>query len=72
MTDTDDKLIHRAYAAYMRSGACAPAPKASCVVEHDGLQYVALRVNDALLGVYRVTTSGALKRLRRWPKAVEQ
>lgn len=36
--------------------------------EHDGRRYVVLRDHEsALLAVYRVRTSGALKRLRRWP-----
>ena len=69
MTDQNN-LTQRAYAAYMRSGEFMP--KASGVVEHDGKTYVTVRIGGILAAVYRVKTDGFLKRLRRWPTAVEQ
>jgi hypothetical protein len=68
----DDDLRSRAYAAYFRSGAVTiPAAAGSGVEEWQDKLYVVLRNVDGVLAVYRVRTSGALKRLRRWPKAVE-
>lgn len=70
-------LITRAFAAYFRNltndGVMPnqPSSTASGVVEHDGRKYVVLRNTDALLAVYRVKTDGFLKRLDRWPKAIE-
>lgn len=85
MTDThgeaiadDDTLLRRAFAAYFRSakaeGAWSPDQPAntSYVTEHDGKRYVVLENVNGVLAVYRVRTSGVLKGLRRWPKAIEQ
>jgi hypothetical protein len=37
----------------------------------DGRTYVVLRNINGVLAVYRVRRDGALRRLRRWPSAVE-
>jgi hypothetical protein len=44
----------------------------SGVVEHQGKRYVVLKNAKGVLAVYRVRTSGALKRLRRWPAGLER
>jgi hypothetical protein len=66
----DQALTRRAYVAFMRSGSYAPTPKASGVIEIGGKSYVVLRIDGVLAAVYRVRPDGALKRLRRWPKAI--
>jgi hypothetical protein len=69
----DEALTRRALAAYFRTGgeyADIPA-NTSGVVEHNGKAYVELHNGGGTLAVYRVRNDGYLKRLRRWPKAVE-
>lgn len=67
-----DELTSRAYAAYFRSeGAAADQPSnTSGPVEWQGMTYVVLANAARILAVYRVRTSGALKRLRRWPSQI--
>ena len=68
-----DDLTRRAFAAYFRGadyGVDQPA-NYSGPVEYQGRKYVVLRNARGPLAVYRVRTSGALKRLRRWPRGVE-
>ncbi len=66
--------LDRAIAAYWRTAALGgveqPQPSASRsdVVELGGKEYVVLRNAKDVLAVYRVRTSGVLKRLARWPK----
>jgi hypothetical protein len=72
---TDRDLGRRALAAYYRTenraGVIPDAPSGwGDVVEHQGLTYVVLANSYRTLAVYRVRTSGQLKRLRRWPKEV--
>jgi hypothetical protein len=73
-----DDLTRRAFAAYFRSatldGVVSPDQPAntSGPATHDGKTYVVLRNVRGPLAVYRVRTSGQLKRLRRWPAAIEQ
>jgi hypothetical protein len=73
-----DDLTRRAFAAYFRTasqdGASSPDQPAdtSGPVEHNGRTYVVLRNVNGTLAVYRVRISGQLKRLRRWPAAVEK
>jgi hypothetical protein len=43
----------------------------SGVVEHEGKTYVVLHNARGTLAVYRVRNSGLLKRLRRWPAALD-
>jgi hypothetical protein len=72
----DHDLTRRAIAAYFRTaradGATAvPQPAGGGdVVEHEGKLYVVLANVSGTLAVYRVRTSGQLKRLRRWPPEV--
>lgn len=75
-----DDLTRRAIAAYFRTaqedGAMADQPNASMsgTVTHDGKTYVVLEGGrgHGPLAVYRVRTSGQLKRLRRWPAEVAE
>jgi hypothetical protein len=73
-----DDLTRRAFAAYFRSEDDGDQPNSglSGPVEHQGKTYVVLysgRSRDAApLAVYRVRTSGQLKRLRRWPAEVAE
>ena len=68
-------LYARAAAAYYRSPHDpedgAPMAHHSYMAEHDGRQYLVLANPRAFLAVYRIRTSGMLKKLRRWPKAIE-
>jgi len=41
-------------------------------VEHKGNPYIVLRNSKGILAVYRVIHNGALRRLRRWPKAINR
>ena len=67
-----DDLTRRAMAAYWRTeGEDADIPaNDSGPEDHGGKKYVVLRNARGVLAVYRVRTSGALKRLRRWPAAL--
>jgi hypothetical protein len=69
-----DDLTRRAFAAYYRSeGATTDQPASrSGPMEWQGKQYVVLENVNGVLAVYRVRTSGALKRLRRWPRELGQ
>jgi hypothetical protein len=73
-----DDLTRRAMAAYFRTadlaGVMSPdQPSGSSgPVEHEGKTYVVLTNSHRTLAVYRVRTSGQLKRLRRWPAEVAE
>ena len=73
----DDKdLLRRAYAAYFRSpdgsGHFKDQPASDSGVEvHNGKYYVVLRNARGVLMVYRLRNDGALKGLRRYPKAFD-
>ncbi len=73
----DEHYVNRAMAAYFRgakldSMPLQPNSGISCIEVHDGKNYVVLRNINGVLAVYRITTSGQLKRLKRWPKEFEQ
>lgn len=68
MTET----VRRALSAYYRTGSVTvPDEHASGERTHDGKGYVVLGRENAVLAVYRVKAGGVLRRMRRWPKAVE-
>ena len=73
----NEPLIHRAMAAYWRSGIKEngtepPIPaNDSHLCELDGKQYVVLHNVNGVLAVYRVRNDGVLKGLKRWPKELE-
>lgn len=66
-------LLQRAIAFHLRKpGALQPAAELSGPATAGGFDYIVLRNLGGVLAVYRVMThSRTLKRLRRWPKAVE-
>jgi hypothetical protein len=68
-------LLKRAFAAYYRSGEgempIQPS-QYSDVETLDGKEYVVLRNVNGVIAVYRVMNSGQLKRLKRYPKPLEQ
>ena len=67
-----DDLTRRAFTAYFRSGGTDQPSGGPATTTHGGKQYVVLRNARGLLAVYRVRNDGMLKRLRRWPSALEQ
>jgi hypothetical protein len=66
------RIVDRAWRAYLATdGIAAERPTSESSVETvDGLTYVALRSERATLAVYRVTGRGNLRRIRRWPFAL--
>jgi hypothetical protein len=73
-----DDLTRRAFTAYFRTsqahhlGVTDQPANTAGVVHHDGKTYVELHNARGTLAVYRVRTSGALKRLKRWPAEVAE
>jgi hypothetical protein len=71
----DVALTRRAFAAYFRTdGEFADIPgSTSGVTFYKDRAYVVLRNGIThTLAVYRVRNDGVLRRMRRWPAAVEQ
>lgn len=73
----EDYYVSRAIAAYFRgykydNSLDQPNFGASTIESHNGKDYVVLRNIRGILAVYRITTSGQLKRLKRWPKEIEE
>jgi hypothetical protein len=70
-----DDLTRRAMVAYLRSDGAAGSvsEQHSGPVTHQGRTYVVLRPASGprVLAVYRYRTTGLLRRLKRWPKALE-
>lgn len=70
-------LTRRAIAAYFKHSSypalpCQPCEYSSGEEEHDGKAFVVLRNANGVLAVYRVRAhDGVLKRLKRWPSAIE-
>lgn len=64
--------VGRAMAAYWKAEKDDVMPSmpanTSGVREINGKQYVVLENINGILAVYRITTAGQLKRLKRWPK----
>ena len=74
-----DDLTRRALAAYFdRSGTGSgwPEPgwptRSSGPQEHDGRQHIVIKDGQEILAVYRLRNDGQLKRLRRWPRALNK
>lgn len=67
----DEDLRRRAFAAFFKSGGTDQPSGQSGVMDVDGLRYVRLFSAGKMLAVYRVDTVGRLKRLKRWPKALD-
>lgn len=63
-----DDLLDRAHKAYFRAGGTAyPNSGHSGVAEHGADAYVVLRTGSDILAVYRVRSSGELRRIEEWP-----
>lgn len=66
----------RAWRAYFRYPGEAildqPARGLGGLREHKGKAYVVLENNYRTLAVYRVCNDGRLRRLMRWPKAIDE
>ena len=75
MNHLDDALRQRAFAAHYRLAAARggiytqPGWDESCTEEHNGKRYVVLRNINGVLAVYRIRPNGALKGLKRYPRA---
>ena len=66
-------LTRKALAAYYRSGGREWPDESSGPREAEGLQYVVLEKDGKPLAIYRVRSyDGVLRRLRRWPKALNK
>ena len=75
-TMSNEELLRRAFAAYFRTAQESSPDQPSQTSEVrkiKGLRYVVLvgGRHGGTLAVYRVRTDGVLKRLKRWPKALE-
>jgi hypothetical protein len=68
--DDGDDLLRRAFGAYFRSGGYDQPANYSSVELHNGKKYVRLVNGRGVLAIYRVRNDGMLKRLRRWPAAL--
>lgn len=68
----DPAIVRRAFVAWYSADEAQapghPSPAASHHVRVAGHEYVALRDGHSLLAVYRLRNDGKLKRLRRWPR----
>jgi hypothetical protein len=75
---TEDELVARAMQSYFavarKAGEVAQFPSRydSGVEEVDQLSYVVLRNGNGVLAVYRVRNDGMLKRLKRYPAALDE
>jgi len=71
--DTDDELVSRALAAYFRAGHGRQQVVTNsrvCALAHK--RYVVLSDVTGLLAVYCIRGDGILRRMRRWPKELNQ
>jgi hypothetical protein len=71
---SEEDLTRRAFAAWFRTGdgIIDQPSNHSGVIEHNGKLYVRLLNTRGTLAVYRVLTNGMLKRLKRWPAAIDE
>ncbi len=71
----DPAIVRRALAAWYGTDETEapghPDPAASHHVRLAGHEYVVLRDVNSLLAIYRLRNDGKLKRLRRWPRELE-
>jgi hypothetical protein len=77
----DTASLQRAFAAYYLDAARRqreegvsveqPDSAASYEAQLDGKAYVVLRKRYQTLAVYRIKPNGLLRRLKRWPKALD-
>lgn len=67
----EQDLVKRAMKAWFRAGGEDLPSNLSDEVSHNGLRYVVLANVNGTLAVYRITNNEKLRRLKRWPKALE-
>ena len=72
MYEDEREVIERAMKAWFQSGGTDQPSNTSEIREHGGKEYVVLENVNGVLAVYRIKNNGALKRLKRWPKAIEE
>jgi hypothetical protein len=68
-------MVRRAAVAFLQEqdGDAAILPQSGVMRVSDGLGYVVLRGASGVLAVYRVRPdNGALRRMKRWPAAIER
>lgn len=65
-----DELIRRAIAAHYRSGGRDQPGSESEVTDIGDRRYVVLRNINGVMAVYRLTTQGKLRIMRRWPAEI--
>ncbi len=74
---SDQEVMARALRAYFATEhrestrVDQPSSGGSGVEQLNGKWYAVLRNINGVMRVYRVRNNGALKRLRRWPRALE-
>jgi len=68
----NEAVVLRAIKAYFKAGGTQQPSNDSAAQEAGALTYVVLRNVTGTLAVYRVRRDGALKRLKRWPGALNQ
>ena len=69
----NDEAVRRALSAYYRYrgyGGSPDAHSSSEHVQHEGLEYVVLANGFETLAVHRLGNNDRLRRLRRWPEAM--
>lgn len=67
----EEQLCRTAAIAYVRTGGTEHLIRGGSLVTHNKARYVVLRGASGFLAVYQLMASGALQRLREWPRAIE-
>jgi hypothetical protein len=76
--DDNPAYFKRAVAALCRSASkegfmfMQPDYVVSGVDEHEGKEYFRLANKNGILAIYRILNNGTLKRLKRWPAALNE
>jgi len=71
METDDEDYVRRAFAAWFRTGGMDQPGNNSAVKEYNGKDYVMLKNVNGIMAVYRIRNDGILRRLKRWPQALE-
>jgi hypothetical protein len=66
----DQDLQRRALAAWFRGGGTDQPAEPDHLQDEEGHAYIVLHNANGILAVYRVKNDGALRSLRRYPKAL--
>jgi hypothetical protein len=68
----DERYLQRAFAAWFRSGGMDQPANTSEVRTYKRKHYVVLENVRGVMAVYRIKNDGMLRRMRRWPPAIER